>query len=371
MFLCFALIVSMPSVFGAASLALDEGAVHVFAGTGRHGADSTESVVEFNLPGGIAGLPGGYLLVADTFNNIVRSLTDEGLDGGFFGTVEIAARDSFPMGFYRDGEGAYAGFRRPMDVAVREDGYVFVADSLNHSIRVGVEGRFYTFVGGRGSGHADGAAHVARFNSPSAIAICPRGNIYVADTLNHVVRRIDANGNTTTVAGRPGSHGYSGGRGTAVRFDSPMGIAVAEDGRIFVADTGNNVIRVIQNGLVSTFAGTMSRVGVRERDGHADGWGLNAVGGFRDGRGAEARFSAPVGLAMWNGNIIVADSGNHSIRMVDGNGVVTTLGGNGYPGIYEDGAALFHLPRGVYVRGDYLYIADTGNNMIRRMPLSQ
>ena len=342
-----------------------------FAGTGLHGAMVSGVYAQFNLPSSLAGMPCGEIIVADTSNNAIRLVDADGNVRLFAGTIDIAGRDNFPFGFYLDAGLAESGFNRPVGIAVCDEGRVFIIDSQNHSIRIAVDGVVRTFSGGNGMGFADGGPDVARFNNPSAMAICPQGNLIVADTLNHVIRRIDAMGVVTTIAGRAGVYGNADGNANRATFDSPMGVVVCQSGRVYVADTGNHLIRVIENGVVSTLAGSVQRMAQALRDGHPDRWDMNPLGGFEDGVGNQALFNKPMGLALWNGNLVIADSANHSIRILAPSGEVATIAGTGIPGFAEQGGVAFHLPRGLYVRGDYLYVADTGNNMIRRIRLSE
>ena len=253
-------------------------------------------------------------------------------------------------------------FNRPAGFAVGANGSIFIADSANNAIRVIENGAVYTFAGGETAGHVNGRLYAARFNQPRAIAIGPCGNLFVADTLNHVIRRISEDGNVTTIAGTPGVFGMRNGAAGTAAFDSPMGIVVCPAGRIFVADTGNHLIRVIENGEVRTLAGTV----VLPAEPGFDNYPL---GGFADG--FAAMFGSPTGLAFWGENLIVADSMNHKIRAVLPTGETITLAGTGYPGYLNTApaSASFHLPSGLYVRNNRLYIADTGNNLIRTMEL--
>ena len=333
------------------------------AGRGSHGGYYSLLSEQLNLPAGIAGLPGGGLLIADTGSNAIKIIDEYGTVSHFAGEIQIAARDNFPMGFYRDQELLLAGFNRPTSIGVNEQGTIFIVDSQNHAIRVITNGAVRTLTGGNGAGFADGNPNAAMFNSPSALSICPNGYLFVADTGNHAIRRVDRYGYVTTVAGVPGYFGFSDGIASYALFDSPMGI-VAAYGKVYVADTGNHLIRVIENDTVSTVAG--SRVLADEED---ELWGQVPIGGYIDAIGTAAMFNFPVGLALWHENIIVADMGNHSVRMIVWNRQVVTIGGTGYPGFMHGIEPIFHLPRGVYIRGNFLYVADTGNNMVRRINL--
>ena len=323
-----------------------DGTVSTFAGTGMHGAsDGTEA--QFNLPYGIFGGNDGQLIVLDTYNNLIRSIDRYGVVERISGDVLLSDRRGFPTGRHRDGSSEIALFNRPVDGILCQSGRLFIVDGANHAIRIIDEDEVYTFIGGR-AGFNNGHYSVARFNWPSAAAVDRYGNLYVADTLNHTIRRIDhISGRVTTLAGVSGSRGYADGEFNRARFNSPMGIAVSPDGqRVYVADTGNHVIRVIENRQVSTLAGTIAY--------HED---------YDD-----SIFNFPQGLALTGEYLIVADSANHRIQMVSTlTGYTVTLAGTGEPGYVNGPAntAQFHFPRGVYVRDGSLYITDTGNNVIR------
>ena len=356
--LCFVLPLEtfayMPSVMG--------NEVETLAGTGSHGAWDG-GLSQFNQPMGIT-YHEGRILIADTFNNLLRFIDADGEVGTFAGVLRETAPDNFPRGFYRDDVLLEAEFGRPIGLAFDSGGRIFVADSQNSAIRVIWEDRVFTFSGGLGAGFADGSPPVAVFNRPGAVAVGRGGYLYVADTGNHLIRRISPDGYATTIAGVPGQYGHEDGPAYATLFDSPMGIAVSAEGVIFVADTGNNLIRVIEDGVVRTLAG---RVLLDE-----DEYDAFPMGGFSDGAGEDALFNMPMGLTIWNGYLIVADSVNHAIRAVSMEGEVVTLLGSGYPG-YAMGiaeSAMFHFPTGVFAHGNRLLIADTGNNKIRTVEIS-
>jgi sugar lactone lactonase YvrE len=193
----------------------------------------------------------------------------------------------------------------------------------------------------------DGGLPRARFWEPFGLAVAPDGSIYVAD--GDRIRRLLPDNRVVTVAG--GASGLADGVGEAARFSMPSGLAIDADGTLFVADTGNNVIRrVTPDGRVSVYAG-------------------DGVAGHRDGPAADARFDGPIGIALdGSGRLIVADTYNDRIRAVDRNGAVTTLAGGAGPG-WTDGRthdARFHTPSGVAVGpGDAIVVADTGNGLVR------
>ena len=172
------------------------------AGTGSHGAKDGYPA-QFNMPSGIFSRDDGTLYIADTFNNLIRSIDSERYVRRVTGEVLVHDELNFPHGFYMDTELDTALFNRPTDVVVDALGRVVIADSENNAIRIIVGQRVYTFAGSAEAGHVDGSPREARFNRPTAIAVCPQGYIYVTDTLNHAIRRIDENGNVTTIAGTP------------------------------------------------------------------------------------------------------------------------------------------------------------------------
>ena len=325
--------------------------IETIAGLGNVGTqDGAEA--SFHMPSDILVLPGGEILVADMFNNLIRLINTDGYTSTFAGFIP----EFFPIGFHRDAALGESGMFHPSGLARSELGRIYIADSSNSSIRVIIGDHIFTLVGWGETGFVDGPRGTSAFNNPSAIAIGPGGYLYVADTFNHVIRRISPTWYTTTVAGTPGEYGYANGPAGAALFDSPTGIAVDATGRIFVSDTGNHVIRVIENGVARTLAGS---------SGTLDDYDF-PVGGFADGTGAGALFNQPRGLALWGVNLIVADSANHSIRMVTPAGVVTTIFGAEFTGYDPE---TLHFPMGISVHENRLYIADSGNNKIRVITL--
>ncbi|MGD0093334.1 MAG: PKD domain-containing protein [Planctomycetota bacterium] len=207
------------------------------------------------------------------------------------------------------------------------------------------------------SGSTDGVGSAALFNSPSSVAVDAGGNIYVADTGNHTIRKITPGGTVTTLAGLVGNSGSTDGPASTAQFNSPAGLAVDSGGNVYVADTMNNTIRVITaTGTVSTLAGT-----------------AGSPGGT-DGTGSAARFSGPLGIAVAGGIVYVADTGNNTIRQVSSAGVVNTLAGTAGKAGSTDGAAgaaLFQYPSGVAVDSSgNVYVADQHNNTVRKITAS-
>lgn len=209
--------------------------------------------------------------------------------------------------------------------------------------------------GTAGFGGDGAAASAARLAAPSAMAQDAQGNLFIADTRNHRIRRVATNGTITTVAGT-GTQGFAGDEGPAnqAQLDGPAGIAVAADGTIYIADTRNHRIRHIDaTGAIHTVAG-------------------NGTEGFSgDGSTAKiAQLSSPLGLALGlSGDLYIADSGNHRIRHLGADGTMATVAGDGAQGISPDGtqatAAHLDTPAALSVRSDgSVLIADRGNNRV-------
>lgn len=210
-----------------------------------------------------------------------------------------------------NGSGSAARFNGPEGIAVDGFGNVYVADTANHTIRkITAAGATVTLAGLAGTpGSINGTASGARFNRPKGVAVDSSGNVYVADTTNHLIRKITSTGAVTTLAGSAGTPGSGNGTGTAATFRSPEGVAVDSTGTVYVADTANHTIRKITPaGVVTTLAG------------------LAGSSGATDGSGSAARFNAPEGVAVDSAqNVYVADRQNNRIRKITPAAVVTTF----------------------------------------------
>jgi sugar lactone lactonase YvrE len=239
---------------------------------------------------------------------------------------------------FADGVGAAARFFGPQGIAIGSDGIIYVADTDNHVIRkVTREGMVTTLAGQPNKfGSADGVGSAAQFFAPSSIAVDRGGNVYVAELGNYAIRKITSAGAVTTLAGSSAVPGSVDGAGAVARFADIGSIAVNESGVLFVADVGNRAIRrVSSEGNVTTIAGALRS------------------SGSVDATGAAARFSSPGQLAIdATDNIYVADTDNATIRKISPAGVVTTLAGT--PGVRGglDGPsanASFSFPVGIAV----------------------
>ncbi|MBP1989240.1 NHL domain-containing protein [Paenibacillus eucommiae] len=256
----------------------------------------------------------------------------------------------------KNGNALNATFRSPGSIVVLADGSVLVADTRDHVIRKISAGQVSTFAGPElvvtfneqgfpEGGLLDGQASESFFNEPMGLAADAKGNVYVADAGNNAIRKIDSKGKVTTLAGN-GVFGLVDGEGGAARFNHPSDVVAAADGTLYVADTKNNVIRKISlDGKVSTLNSASDRA-IQVRPGAAV-----IAGDYKDGSLKEAKFNEPSGLAVDSkGNLFVSDTGNQRIRYIDFSlGVVTTVAGSG---MEVDGKSLF-AANALYAAGDY------------------
>jgi sugar lactone lactonase YvrE len=271
--------------------------------------------------------------------------------------VVVALAGAYNVVGSADGTGPQASFRGAKFMTTDSNGNVYVADVGNSTIRkITPSGVVTTLAGTAGVvGSADGLGPAASFFSIGALATDSGGNVYVADSGNSTIREISPGGMVTTFAGTAGVIGSADGAGAAASFSHADGIATDRSGNLFVADTGNGLIREISaGGVVTTYAGSRPTVG--------------AV----DGTGAAAQFSGPTALAAdAMGNVYVADSGNDTIRKISAAGVVTTLAGVAGAAGAVDGngaAARFANPQGVALDSSgSIYVADTGNHAVRKI----
>jgi sugar lactone lactonase YvrE len=331
----------------AETVAVTVGAVTTFAGMARQqGAlDGTGLGARFYEPHKLAVDQAGNLYVADRRNHVIRKITPAGV------VTTLAGAAGLPG--FADGSGSVARFRFPSGLAVDSGGNLYVADTDNHRIRkITPSGTVTTLSGSSNFGNRDGTVAVATFTYPKGIAVDDAGNLYV--THNHSLRKISAAGIVTTLAGSTlNGSGNVDGVGTVARFDFPMDVAVDASGNLYVADMYNHTIRkVTPSGVVSTFAGSPG------------------VSGSSIGVGSSALFADPTGITIDSaGNLYVADRWNHLIRKITPAGLVTNLAGTARLGGAADGTgslARFQAPADVAIDTfGNLYVADKDNHTIR------
>ena len=322
-----------------ATLTLAARGLSLLAGAagGSGSLDGLQGAAGFLGPSGLALDGSGYLLVADTWNSTIRRVSPGGRVSTLAGQAEADGD--------QDGRGAAARFKWPEGIAVDgSTGVIYVADTGNDAIRsIARNGDVSTIAGAAGQrGCADGLGPAARFDEPRGLAVGADGTLYVADSGNHLIRRISpTDGSVTTLAGTAGTWGFQDGAGTSAQFGYPWGLALDAEQNLLVADTFNNAIRRISGGVVTTLAGGPDRHG------------------SRDGTLATACFDYPMAIvARPDGSLLVCDSGDGRIRTVDGNGVGTCALGADQP---------LREPAGMVLdAAGAILVADTGGNAIRR-----
>lgn len=308
--------------------------------------DGSTAQALFNDPASIVADPKGNLYIADSANHIIRKISTNGIVTTVAGRAGMAA--------FQDGLPSL--FNSPSGIAISSTGDLIIADTGNHLIRkITPAGVVSTIAGATAQpGAVDAVGTSARFDSPLGLAISSDGTIYVADTGNHTIRAISTNRAVTTLAGSPGDWGTVDDSGPAARFNGPLGLALDNNGNLFVSDSNNQTIRKITpDRAVTTWAGAP------------------LIDGFVNGHRLDARFSKPAELRFDpRGNLYIADSFNHAIRKISPDGNVTTATGfsgaagasdgiNGRPAFYNP-YSLAPLPDG------RLAISDAYNQLIRR-----
>jgi len=286
------------------------GIISTLAGTGvaGYGGDGSLAVsAKLNAPSGVAVDVAGNVYISDNGNNVIRKVQTNGIISTYAGKGSA--------GFSGDGGAATAArLSSPQGIAVDGSGNLYIADGGNNAVReVYASGVITTLAGGGAAGYSgDGSyANFASLSSPSAVAVDPRGQVYIADNINQVVRLIDTSYVMHTFAGTgyPGSYG-NGGPATAAELFFPTGVSVYGFGDVYIADQGNNVVRHVNSaGIISTFAGNGSS------------------GYFGDGGYAtSAELRTPRSVAADGDNrVFIADQSNNVIRIVSAQVKVNTV----------------------------------------------
>jgi len=342
-------------------------------GTGGYGAGTGDggaaTATDLHNPFCVAIDASGNIYIADQSNNRIRKVSASGI----ISTVAGNGAAGYGAGSGDGGAATATDLYNPTGVAVDGSGNIYIADHSNNRIRkVSASGIISTVAGngaaGYGSGSGDGGAATATdLSSPNGVAVDGSGNIYIADEYNQRIRKVSTSGIISTVAGNgAGGYGYGsgdGGAATATDLSSPFGVAVDGSGNIYIADYGNNRIRIVStSGIISTAAGN-----------GAAGYGA----GSGDGGAATATdLYNPAGVAVdGSGNIYIADANNNRIRKVSTSGIISTVAGNGVGGYgygSGDGGAATATdlwnPAGVAIDGSgNIYIAEYDNQRIRKV----
>jgi sugar lactone lactonase YvrE len=342
-----------------------DGRLETVAGTGQAGYGGDQgpaSQARVNSPAGLAAAADGSIVVADRGNHRIRVITPDG-------SIRTVAGTGQP-GFAGDnGPAVEAELNQPSAVAADSDGVILIADSGNHRIRrISPGQQVLTTLAGNGLadfGGDGGPATAASLHHPTALAVDATGNLLVADTLNRRIRRIEAlSGLITTVAGSDADFSGDGGPPGLAALEAPAGLAVVGDGLLIAEEEGHRIRFSDLPGGGTTLSGAEQTIITLAGDG---------IPGDRNAEGdpQQARFANPSGLSLGPGqSVLIADTGNHKLRRVEGDSV-TTLAGNGQADYLDDVPALtaaFRSPADVTVDplGGFL-IADTVNHRIRRL----
>jgi sugar lactone lactonase YvrE len=351
------------ALFAGVAAAAVVPSITTVAGNGTRGASGDRGPAvkaELNFPGGVAESLAGTLFIADTGNNKVRKVV---LPTAIHQDIITTIAGTGTAGFSGDGGMAtLAKLRAPSGLAVDPHGDVFVADSGNNRIRkINTLGVITTFAGTGACGKKaalgnGGLATKASLCQPMGIALDHAGDLFIADTGHNMVREVLTTGRIVAFAGtgKRGSAG-DGGRAVSALLASPTGVATKAGGTVYIADNGNNKIRVVSShGIISTFAGT-------GKPGSAGDGGL----------ASRAQLNSPTGVGVDpSGDVFITDTGNHWIREVDTAARISTYAGNGHPGFLGDGgpatAAELRFPTGdLAADGAAVYFADTHNQRVR------
>jgi hypothetical protein len=350
-------------------------------------ADGIGSQAAFSYPFGITLDVSGNLFVADSGNHRLRMVTAAGV------VSTIAGGVSGTNGAFADGTGSQVGFSSPWGVSLDNSGNVIVTDSGNQLVRkvttlgtIFVAGVTTTVAGQVGTASSvDNTGTLATFNVPSGVTVDVSANTYVSEAIGQRLRKITTGGVVSTVAGPgDGSQAYVDGTGTQASFYRPFAIAAIVDGRVFVADTSNELLRQVNSThVVTTIAGSGAKVSL-SKSGFAPGggpsptpyflqdsdWGF--AGSYANGIGTQAAFSNPRGLAVdVSGNFYVGDTYNLVIRKISSSGMISLFVGDPLQDGLSDGEGTqvrFSSPTGmaVDVMGN-IYTADSKNHCIRKV----
>ena len=261
-----------------------------------------------------------------------------------------------PSRGYKDGPIQTALFNTPSSIAIDKNGDMYITDTQNNRIRkLDTKGQVTTVAGNGASFCVDNTFLKSSFTRPNYVAIGPNGNLFIADTVCNKIRKVDFNTLEVTTFAGTGKAGNKNGPKNQAEFKEPKGLLFDSKGNLYVADTGNHMIRLItSNGQVSTFAGTGKQ-------------------GKANGKKEQATFNQPRSLIYdTTGNLIVVDSYNHKIRKIEPSGVVTDFAGSGSNGVKDGkaGVAAFSFPTMIAKnsKGDF-FVSDYGSNRIRKIDM--
>ena len=292
---------------------------------------------------------GDVLLIADSSQNVVLSRKGNELST-LAGIVNPKDIYGKSVGGYLDGNATTAQFNSPWDVVPFLKGYA-VSDSGNNCLRYIANGKVTTLAGNGKVGFANGKSANARFHSPRGLAVDDGGTLYIADTLNHCIRSMNQTCEVSTFAGSTQA-GDADGALTSARFGAPTGL-FWYDGALYVTDVDNHSIRKIENGQVTTVSGNRSSTYENSTE---------PAGGYADGWAGTALFRNPCDVAVDAKGIYVADTGNSVVRKIDRDGWVSTVSFAGNQ---------LNQPAGLAVNNGSIYVSDKFTGAIRSTKLTQ
>jgi sugar lactone lactonase YvrE len=308
-------------------------------------SDSTlarDSAPSFNAPAGVVVDATGNIYVTDYGNNLIRKITPAGVVSTFAGSGNQGILD---------GTDSLASFNLPTGITIDKQGNLFVTDKGSDLIRKITPAQVVTTVAGVDSASsANGAASKAGFFSPTGIVADGSGNLYIADAGNNAIRLMTSGGTVSTIATNDSTNDIS----TPTAFNNPTGVALDGFGNVYVANYLNsNILMLNSSAVVSNYADT------------------GRVQGNMNGPAPAATFFYPNSVAVdAQGNVFVADGINNLIREISKAGIVSTFAGSGLPGAVDSTgtAASFNGPAGLaFDKNGNLYVADTNNNLIRKI----
>ena len=308
--------------------------------------DGTGTAALFNNPWGMVTETDGNVYVADELNHKIRKITPAGVVTTFAGSTQG----------YQDANGTSAKFYRPNGLAIDASGNIYVADSYNHKIRKITPSGDVTTVAGSAQGYVNGNGTAARFNFPQGIAIDSAGNLFVVDASNYAIRKITPTADVTVFAGG-GTYGFNDGTGSAAKFNVIKAIAIDTATNDMYVTDGHRIRKITSAAVVTAFAGATTN-------------------GLVNGTLSAARFNWPEGIAVdANGDIYIADTINCVIRKITAAGVVSSLAGNtnGIAGSANGtgAASSFYAPKGICLDASRnIYIADSHYGKIRKIEMS-
>lgn len=367
----------MPMTAAASQTVLKESSlyeVRTLTGQFQPGySDGSAQNASLYTPASIIELNDGGLLISDSDNHLLRLLASDQVTS-YSGLILDFDDQGYPIGAFKDGDNNSSFYNKPAGLAQDEQGNIYIADSGNHSIRmITPKGEVTTIAGAGVLGYQNGTGEQAQLYAPSDVAVDHNGNIYIADTLNHVIRKIDVEGVVSTLTKRsernveyyPGmvteAGDFKDGPLAEALFNEPTALALDEQGNLYVSDTGNQRIRYIdfEQGTVTTVAG----------GGAYEDRALYVAGAYEDGAAEEARFSSPAGISIAkDGSLLIADRNNHAIRLL-ADGTVHTLAGQAEENGKPDGvlyAAMLNEPTDVIERANgTIVVTDSSNNKVR------